>query len=135
MQTRSQGPPSFGEKIHQEVYDPLGNLTWKGSVYKIPNMGDYRAYDVIVKLINHSTGTNKIFKENFANYVREVEDDKRSFNNDGYVDKAVEILEKELNNDKPSIALAMKHIIEKNPKALVGFEKTYKNQYAQYLKK
>ena len=26
MQTRSQGPPSFGEKIQQEVYDPLGNL-------------------------------------------------------------------------------------------------------------
>ena len=29
MQTRSQGPPSFGEKIQQEVYDPLGNLISK----------------------------------------------------------------------------------------------------------
>ena len=26
MQTRSQGPPSFGEKTQQEVYDPIGNL-------------------------------------------------------------------------------------------------------------
>ena len=26
MQTRSRGLPSFGEKIQQEIYDPLGNL-------------------------------------------------------------------------------------------------------------
>ena len=53
----------------------------------------------------------------------------------GYIKKAVEILEKELNNDKPSIAMAMKYIIENNPKAFVGFEKIYKDRYAQYLKK
>jgi len=135
MQTRSQGPPSFGEQIQQEVYDPLGNLTWKGTVYTILNMGDYKAYDVVVNLINHSTGKNKIFKENFANYAREVENDRRTFNNDGYVDKAVEIIEKELNNDKPNIALAMKHILEKNQKTLAGFEKIYRSQYADYLKK
>ena len=52
-----------------------------------------------------------------------------------YITKVVEILENELNNDKPSIALAMKYIIEKNPRALVGFEKTYTNQYAHHLKK
>ena len=135
MQTRSQGPPSFGEQIHQEVYDPLGNLTWKGSVYKIPNMGEYGAYDAVVNLIHKATGDNKKFKNNFVNYAQEVEGDKRTFDNNGYIKKAVEILEKELNNDKPSIALAMKHIIEKNPRALVGFGKTYTNQYAHYLKK
>ena len=61
--------------------------------------------------------------------MREAEDDKRTFNNDGYVDKAVEILEKELNNDKPSIALAMKHIIKNNPKVLERFKKIYTDQY------
>ena len=47
----------------------------------------------------------------------------------------MEILEAELNNDKHNIAMAMKYILENNPKALAGFEKIYKNQYAQYLKK
>ena len=85
MQTRSQGPPSFGEQIHQEVYDPLGNLTWKGSVYKIPNMGEYGAYDVVVNLIHKATGDNKKFKNNFVNYAQEVEGDKRAFDNNGYI--------------------------------------------------
>ena len=52
MQTRSQGPPSYGEKFHQEEYDPFGNLTWKGNIYEIPNLGQYKAYDVILKLIS-----------------------------------------------------------------------------------
>ena len=47
MQTRSQGPPSFGEKIQQEVYNPLGNLISKRTGYTIPNMGEYGAYDVV----------------------------------------------------------------------------------------
>ena len=45
------------------------------------------------------------------------------------MDKAVEILEKELNNDKPSIALAMKHIIKNNPKILERFKKIYTDHY------
>ena len=61
IQTRSQGPPSFGEKFQQEVYDPLGNLTWKGSIYTIPNMGDYKAYHVVVNLIHKASGNNKNF--------------------------------------------------------------------------
>ena len=63
MQTRSQGPSSFGEKIQQEEYDPLGNLTWKGTVYDIANWGNFKAYDVILKLIspgNKSTGSRII---------------------------------------------------------------------------
>ena len=88
----------MGEKIHQELYDPLGNLTWKGSVYKIPNMGDYRAYDVVVNLLSKGTGDNKTFKTNFINYAREVEKDLRSYDtkdNKRYITKAVEILEEE----------------------------------------
>ena len=125
----------MGEKVHQEVYDPLGNLTWKGSVYKIPNMGEYGAYDVVVNLLSKATGNNKIFKNNFVNYGQEVEGDHRTYDINGYIKKAVEILEKELNNDNHSIALAMKYIIEKNPKALIGFQNLYKDRYAQYLKK
>ena len=121
MQTRSQGPPSFGEQIQKEVYDPLGNLISKRTGYTIPNMGEYGAYDVVVNLIHKATGNNKDFKNNFVNYAQEVEGDKRIFDNNGYIKKAIEILEKELNNDKPGIALAMKYIIENNPKALVGF--------------
>ena len=73
MQTRSQGPPSYGEKFHQEEYDPLGNLTWKGNIYSIPVEGDYKAYDVVVNLLHKASGKNKTFKMNFANYVREKE--------------------------------------------------------------
>ena len=65
MQTRSQGPPSYGEKFHQEEYDPLGNLTWKGTIYTIPNMGNYKAYDVVINLLHKATGDNKTFKNNF----------------------------------------------------------------------
>ena len=78
MQTRSQGPVSFGEQIQQEIFDPQGNLTWKGSVYKIPNMRDYGAYEVVVNLLSKGTGDNKIFKTNFVNYAKEVEKDLRS---------------------------------------------------------
>ena len=138
MQTRSQGPPSFGEKIQQEIYDPIGNLTWKGSVYKIPNMGDYRAYDVVVNLIHKASGNNKTFKNNFVDYAREKEGDHRSYDtndNKGFITKAVEILEKELNNDKPSIAMAMKYFIENNPKAFVWFQDLYNTKSAKHLKK
>ena len=62
MQTRSQGPPSFGEQIQQEVYDPLGNLISKRTGYTIPNMGEYGAYDVVVNLIHKATGTIKILR-------------------------------------------------------------------------
>ena len=55
--------------------------------------------------------------------------------NKRYVTKAVEILEEELNNDKPSIALAMKYIIEENPSVFKGFKDVYNDKYAQYLKK
>ena len=98
MQTRSQGPPSFGEKIQQEVCDPLGNLTWKGSVYKIPNMGEFKAYDVVVNLLLKASGDNKIFKNNFMNYAREVEKDSINYNtkdNKGFIQKAIKILENE----------------------------------------
>ena len=138
MQTRSQGPPSFGEKIHQEVYDPLGNLTWKGTVYDIPNWGQNKAYDVVIKLISPGNKSLGSFKDSFAKYAREVENDRRIYqtkDNKGYITKAVEILEKELNNDKPSIALAMKYIIEKNPSVYKGFQDVYKNKYTDYLKK
>ena len=53
----------------------------------------------------------------------------------GFITKAVEILEKELNNDKPCIAMIMKYIIDKNPKILASFGKIYNSQYGQYLKK
>ena len=84
----------------------------------IPNMGEYGAYDVVVNLIHKATGNNKDFKNNFVNCAQEVEGDKRTFDNNGYIKKAVEILDKELNNDKPSITMAMKYIIENNPKTL-----------------
>ena len=138
MQTRSQGPPSFGEQIQQEIYDPVGNLISKRTGYTIPNMGEYGAYDVVVNLISYNTGNNAKFKDNFVNYAREVEKDLRSYatkDNMGFITKAVEILKNELKNDNHSIALAMNYIIEKNPKVLVGFKGIYENQYAQYLKK
>ena len=47
MQTRSQGPPSFGEKIQQEVFDPYGNLISKGTIYDIPNVGKLNARQVV----------------------------------------------------------------------------------------
>ena len=74
MQTRSQGPPSFGEKIQQEVYDPLGTLISKRTGYTIPNTGEYGAYDVVVNLISKATRNNKNFKNNFVNYAREVKE-------------------------------------------------------------
>ena len=83
MQTRSQGPPSFGEKIQQEVYDPLGNLISKRTGYTILNTGEYGAYDVVVNLINYYTGKYARFKDNFVIYAQEEEKDKRTFNNDG----------------------------------------------------
>ena len=82
MQTRSQGPPSFGEQIQQEVYDPLGNLISKRTGYTIPNMGEYGAYDIVVNLLQKAPGNNKIFKINFDNYAREVEGGKRTFDRD-----------------------------------------------------
>ena len=138
MQTRSKGTPNYGEKLIQEEYDPLGNLTWKGYVYKIPNMGEYNAYDVVVNLLQKATGNNKIFKTNFVNYAQQVEKDLRIYTTDdnmGYITKAVDILKNELNKYNRAIAIAIKHIIEKNPKVLAGFKKIYEKQYAQHLKK
>ena len=69
---------------------------------------------------------------NFVNYAKDVEKDLRSYateDNMGYITKAVDILKNELNNDNHSIALAMKHIIEKNPKVYAGFKRIYENQY------
>ena len=85
--------------------------------------------DVVVKLIQKASGDNKTFKTNFINYVKDVEKDLRSYDtkdNKRYITKAVEILEEELNNDKPSIALAMKYIIEENPSVFKGFKDVYK---------
>ena len=97
--TRSQGPPSFGEQIQQEVYDPLGNLVSKRTGYVIPGMGEYGTYDVVVNLISYDTGNNAKFKDNFVNYAREVEKDLRSYatkDNMGFITKAVK---NELKND------------------------------------
>ena len=138
MQTRSQGPPSFGEQIQQEEYDPLGNLTWKGTVYDIPNWGQNKAYDVVIKLLSRGNKSPGSFKDSFAKYALEVEKDRRSYQTDdnkGFITKAVEILQDELNNDEPSIAMAMKHIIDKNKDILSGFGKIFRSQYADYLKK
>ena len=41
----------------------------------------------------------------------------------------------ELNNDNHSVAMAMKYIIEKNPKVFANFKRIYENQYANFLKK
>ena len=138
MQTRSQGPPSYGEKFHQEEYDPFGNLTWKGNIYSIPNMGDYKAYDVVINLLQKASGDNKNFKMNFVNYAKGKEGDRINYDtkdNMGYITKAIEILGNELNNDNRGIAIAMKHIIENNPKVYAGFKNIYENRYAWYLKK
>ena len=58
-QTRSQGPPSYGEKFHQEEYDPLGNLTWKGNIYSMPGVGDYTTYEVVINLLSKNTGATR----------------------------------------------------------------------------
>ena len=125
----------MGKKIQQEEYDPLGNLTWKGNIYSIPNEGDYKAYDVVVNLLHKASGNNKTFKINFVNYAQEVEGDCRTYDVKGYINKAVEILGEELNNDNRGIAIAMKYIIDNNPNVLKRFKDIYKKQYAQYLKK
>ena len=113
----------------------LETQSQKRTGYKIPRLGEQGAYDVVVNLIKHYTGKNKTFKDNFVEYAQKEENDKRTYNNDTFITKAVEILEKELNNDKPSIAMAMKYIIEKNLNTLVGFKNIYNSQYAWYLKK
>ena len=113
----------------------IGNNQICTTGYTIPNMGEYGAYDIVVNLLQKAPGNNKIFKINFDNYAREVEGNKRTFDINGYIKKAVEILENELNNDKPTIAMAMKYIIEENPSVFKGFQNLYKDQYAQYLKK
>ena len=138
MQTRSKGSPNVEEKFQQEEYDPLGNLMWKGTVYDVANWGNYKAYDVILNLISYGNKSPGSFKYSFVKYAREKENDRRSYDttdNKGYITKAVEILEDELNNDKPSIALTMKYIIDKNPNILKGFKNIYTTRYAEYLKK
>ena len=138
MQTRSQGPPSYGEKFHQEEYDPLGNLTWKGNVYSIPNMRDYKAYEVVVNLLDKATGVNRDFKTNFIAYAKGKEGDRINYDtrdNMGYVTKAIEILGEELNNDKRDMAIAMKYIIDNSTFVYAKFKEIYKEQYANYLKK
>ena len=101
-------------------------------------MREYGAYEVVVNLLSKGTGDNKTFKTNFVNYAKNVENDLRSWDakgNKGYITKAIEILEKELNNDKPSVALAMKYIIEKNPDVYKGFKDVYEDKYVNFLKK
>ena len=101
-------------------------------------MGEYGAYDVVVNLLQKASGDNKIFKMNFVNYAREVEKDLRSYATDdnmGYITKAVDILKNELNNDNHSMTMAMKYIIEKNPKVFAKFKQIYDNRYVVYLKK
>ena len=77
-------------------------------------MRDYKAYDVVVNLLHKASGKNKTFKMNFVNYVREKENDLRSYDttdNKGYITKAVEILGNELNNDNRGMAIAMNYIL------------------------
>ena len=104
----------------------------------MPGVGDYTTYEVVINLLSKNTGANRTFKDNFVNYAREKENDRRSYatnDNMGYITKAVDILKNELNNDNRAVAIAMKHIIENNPKVYAGFKNIYEKQYANYLKK
>ena len=122
-------------KIQQEVYDSHGNLTWKRSVYKIPKLGDYKAYDVVVNLVHKASGNDKIFKYNFVKYVEDVEGERKTYDVNEYINKAIEILKEELNYDKHNVAMAMNYITENNLKALERFKDRFNDEYARYLKK
>ena len=97
MQTRSQGPVTYGEKIQQEVFDPYGNLISKGAIYDIPNVGKYNARQVVENLIKPKKGSVIVtsFKNNFEKYAEHA-GDKRTYNNKWYATKALEILREEL---------------------------------------
>ena len=91
-----------------------------------------------MKLISPGNKSTRSFKDNFVKYAREKENDQRSYetkDNRGFITKAVEILEDELNNDKPSIVLAMNYIIHKNPDIIKGFKNIYTARNVPYLKK
>jgi len=131
MQTRSQGPVSFGEKIQQEVFNPYGNLISKGTIYDIPNVGKYNARQVVENLIKSKKESVMVtsFKNNFEKYAEHV-GDKRTYNNKWYATKALEILQEELNNDNATIAYVMSDLIQRNPNTLADFKELYKKHYA-----
>ena len=131
MQTRSQGPVAYGEKIQEEVFDPYGNLVSKGSIYEIPNVGKYNARQVVENLIRPKKGSVIVtsFKDNFENYASNA-GDKRVYNNKWYATKALEILQEELNNDNATIAYVMNDLLERIPGALADFRDLYKKYYA-----
>ena len=69
------------------------------------------------------------FKNNFENYARDA-GDKRTFNNKWYANKALEILQEELNNDNATIAFVMRDLLNNNSSALADFKDLYNKYYA-----
>ena len=60
--------------------------------------------------------------------------DKYTYDNKGYVNKVIDILEEEIKG-KEEIAKAMGYIIKRNGKKMfVEFEKSFMKDYAHYLK-
>ena len=72
------------------------------------------------------------FKNNFENYARDA-GDKRTFNNKWFPNKALEILQEELNNDNATIAFVMRDLLNNNSSTLADFKnldnKYYANQH------
>jgi len=75
--------------------------------------------------------------KNFKNAYeqrQQVLGDKTAYNNQKYVNKAIEILNQQLDYNKQNVALVMKAIIDKE-KVLKEFSNIFNKDYAQYLKK
>ena len=133
MLTRSQGPANTGQEIVEEIFDQQGNLIWKGMEFELAGK-PYSAADFILNLIKYNT-TDPI--KNFKNAYelrQQALGDKTTYNNQKYVNKAIEILNQQLDYDKHKVALVMKHIIDKE-KVLKEFSNIYNKDYAQYIKK
>ena len=133
MQTRSHGPANTGQEIVQELFDPNGNLIWKGMTFELAGK-QYDTPEFVLNLIKYNTSNQiKIFKNAYEQRQQTL-GDKSTYNNQKYVNKAIEILIQQLNNNKQNIALVMKAIIDKE-KVLKEFSNVFNKDYAQYLKK
>jgi len=46
VQTRSQGPVSFGEEVRREIVDDQGNIIWRGTIHELSGK-EYSTADYI----------------------------------------------------------------------------------------
>ena len=136
MQTRSQGPVSFGEEIRREIVDEHGNIIWKGTEHVLAGK-QYTSAEYVFNLIKPAK-TKEI--SNFKAAYQLADKHKRTFNStDIFVKDAINILNKELGGDKYKVAIFMDSLIKSananDIKIIKLFETKFTSDYAWYLKK